>query len=234
MKLGSLLVAMFALLILSSGCTTSRVDFDRQADTAFDAGAVAAILLSSDSSLEREAATSIMSSLQKAKVKVRIMALEDWRHGIFYWGFPENDDERMNYFTLLAGEPVIRRRITEAGLRYVIWVLGATEQKGQPVALAGGGMGGFVSVFGFFWDRYSRLQAWIFDFEQRVELGTIRALGEGHPWFLCPGLGPFCLPIGAAAFTEATACSGLAEAVVTFLTGADAPKPASGVNRALE
>ena len=51
------------------------------------------------------------------------------------------------------------------------------------------------------------------------------------PWFLSIGIGPFCAPIAAAAFTETIACSGLGKAVATFLTGGNLPESASSTDQ---
>ena len=111
---------------------------------------------------------------------------------------------------------------------------GGTEQQVEPIFGAAGGPGGGITVFGAHWTRKSHLEASIFDFQEVTDAGTIRSLAEGEPWVLGIGIGPFCAPIGAAAFTETIACSGLGKAVATFLTGGNLPESASSTDQAPE
>jgi hypothetical protein len=222
------IAGLVSVVLLASGCTTSQIDFVRKTDTMIDARERVAILLSTGSPLERDAVACIVEALRKAKSGVRIMTPDEFRRSIFYYGYPENPYERKKYFNLLANEPVLRERITGMDLRYVISLDGGTEQQsGDPFFGGGGGSGGGITVFGTTWKRQSWLEASIFDLKEVVESGTIQAYAEGRPWFLCVGVGPLCLPVGAAAFTESTACADLGAAVANFLTGGNLPESAS-------
>jgi hypothetical protein len=163
---------------------------------------------------------------------VRILSKDEFRHLVFYYGYPESLAESVAYFKSLALEPLLRERIADLGLRYAVSVHGETEQQGEPIFGAIGGMGGAITWFGGHWTRKSRLEASIFDLQQVNEAGTIRSLAEGEPWFLCVGFGPICAPIGAMAFTESTACTGLAKAIATFLSGGNLPGSPSSTDEA--
>jgi hypothetical protein len=222
MKSGWVILLFLSLVSLWGGCTTSQVQFARQTETAIEARETVAILISTESPLENDAVTCISDALRNARPGVRVITPDEFRRNIFYYGYPDNDDERRKYFTLLANEPVLRERMTEMRLHYVISIHGGTEQSGEPLIGGAGGGGGAITWFGMLWDRKSRLEASVYDLKQVVEAGTIRALAEGRPWFLCVGVGPFCVPMGAATFTESKSCAGLGAAVATFLTGESA------------
>ena len=216
---------ILSAILLWTGCTTPEIDSTQRIAGALEPHATVAILISTDSDLEREAVKCITASLRDAKPGVRFLYLEEFRRRVFYYGYPENENDRKKYFTSLASEPALRQRVIEIGIRYVISIYGGTEQKSKPLGGATGGAGGFLTWFGMAWDRKSRLEASIFDLQQVEDVGTVRAFAEGHPWFMCIGVGPFCAPIGAAAFTESTACKGLAEALAAVLTGRHSPEP---------
>jgi hypothetical protein len=218
------IIGVVSTVFLASSCTTSQIDFVRKAYTVIEAREAVAIVISTGSSLERDAVACIVEALRKAKPGVRILTPNEFRRDVFYYAYPENPYERKKYFNLLANEPVLRERIAGMDLRYVISIYGGTEQQsGEPFFGGAGGPGGGITVFGMDWKRQSWLEASIFDVKEVVESGTIQAYAEGRPWFLCVGVGPFCLPVGAATFTESTICTGLGAAVATVLTGGTLP-----------
>ena len=234
MKSGWVILLLLLMVSLWAGCTTSQVQFARQTKTTIEARETVAILISTESPLENDAVTCISDALRNARPGVRVITPDEFRRNIFYYGYPDNDDERRRYFTLLANEPALRERIAKLGLRYVVSLHGGTEQHGEPLLGAAGGGGAAITWFGMSWDRKSRLEASVYDLKQVVEAGTIRALAEGRPWFLCVGMGPFCVPMGAATFTESKSCTGLGAAVATFLTGGNLPESANSTDRPKE
>ena len=216
---------ILSAILLLAGCTTPQIDSTQRIAGALEPHATVAILISTDSDLEREAVECITTSLRDAKPGVRFLYLDEFRQRVFYYGYPENENDRKKYFTSLGNEPALKQRVIEMGIRYVISIYGATEQKSAPLGGFLGGAGGGFTWFGMAWDRKSRLEASIFDLQQVDDLWTVRTIAEGHPWFICFGIGHFCAPIGAAAFTESTACKGLAEALAAVLTGRHSPEP---------
>jgi hypothetical protein len=215
-------------------CTTAQIQFARRAQTVNDVPEKTAILVLAESPLEIDAVGCISKSIRDARPDVRIITLDEFRHNVFYYGYPENQEESNKYFTLLANEPLLKERIAKLGLRYVVSLEGGTRQEGKPLIGAIGGQGAAVTWFGMAWTRQSHLEASIFDLEKLVDAGTIRSFAEGRPWFLCIGLGPMCAPIGAAAFTESTACTGLGQAVATLFTGGSLPESENSINKSTE
>jgi len=233
-KSGWVISGLLSTVLMCAGCTTARIEFARRAETVIHAPETVAILVSAESPLEIDAVRCISESIRDARPDVCIMTLDEFRHSVFYYGYPENQDENNQYFTLLANEPVLKERILELGLRYIVSIHGGTEQQGKPLFGAIAGQGAALTWFGMAWTRQSQLEASIFDLQQVVDAGTIRSFAEGRPWFLCVGIGPICAPIGAAAFTESTACKGLGEAVATFLTGGALPESGKSINQSTE
>jgi hypothetical protein len=216
-------VALLLAVLLTVGCTTAQVQFARKTPTVAEPNHSILLLAMTESPLEIEAQECIADSVRAAIPGVRIIDRDEFRRSVFYYAYPQSGEEAARYLTSLAGHPVTKVRIAELGLRYAVSVQGGTDQKVDPIFIAAGGYGGFFTVLGAHWTRKSRLEASIFDFQEGADAGTIRSLAEGDPWFLCIGAGPFCAPMGAAAFTESKACSGLGSAVATFLTGGNPP-----------
>lgn len=225
-------LALVLAIFLAAGCTTAEVQFARKTQTIIEPHHSVLILATTESPLEIDAEECISESVRAAIPDVRILNRDEFHRRVFYYGYPEREDESVQYFTSLVRHPVTKKRIAELALRYAVLVHGGTEQQGEPILGAIGGGGGAVTWFGAHWTRRSHLEAWIFDFKEVTEAGTIRFLAEGKPWIICIGLGPLCAPIGAAAFTETKACSGLGSAVATFLAGGSPPNSASSTGQA--
>ena len=220
-------VALLLTVFLTLGCTTAQVQFARKTQTIAERRDSVLLLALTESPLEIEAQECIGDSVRAAIPGVRIIDRDEFRRQVFYYGYPESGEEAARYLTSLARHPLTKARIAELGLRYVVSIQGGTEQQAEPIFGAAGGPAGGITVFGAHWTRKSRLEASIFDFQEVADAGTIRSLAEGDPWFICVGIGPFCAPMGAAAFTESKACSGLGTAVATFLTGGNPPDAAT-------
>jgi hypothetical protein len=212
--------------LLWNACTTAKIDSSQKIAGELGSNETIAILVSTNSDLERESVECITHAVRRIRPGTRVIGLDEFHRSVFYYGYPDTNDEFHKYFSSLVKEPTVKNRINDRGLHYAISIYGRTEQTGEPLAGGGGGGGGFFTAFGMSWERTSQLAASIFDLRQGADLGTVLALAEGKPWILCVGVGPFCAPIGAAAFTEAKACTGLADAVAAVLTGSATPASA--------
>lgn len=225
------MLALFLTLLLTAGCTTIDVQFARKTQTVAESDHSILLLALTESPLEIEAEECIADSVRTTVSGARIVSRDEFRRQVFYYAYPQSGEEAARYFTSLVRHPVTKARIAESGLRYAVSVQGGTDQQVEPIFGAAGGPGGGITVFGAHWTRKSHLEASIFDFQEATDAGTIRSLAEGDPWFLCIGVGPFCAPIGAAAFTETKACSSLGSAVATFLTGQNLPESSGSTSQ---
>ena len=115
--------------------------------------------------------------------------------------------------TLLANE-VVAKRIDDLGVRYMIWVDGATNTTDQAgsmtctISPGGGGCFGFVT-----WARDASYEATVWDLKTQQSLGRISSDANGTSYM--PAM---VVPVPIIARVQAQACSGLADQLETFLS----------------
>jgi hypothetical protein len=225
MKSGELLLGLLTAAFLWGGCTTALVREVRETPTGIEPGAAIAFVFSREFSLagqpvqEKEIIGCISGAVRKAHPTLRIVPPEEFRRAVFFDLAPEAAPNNPEYFALLLDHPTFRERVAPLGIRYLISVVGGTEQTAEvgviplpPAALIGGAV----------WDRKSRLTASILDLKQARTSGEVRASASGSSWFVF--VLPLPIMIGAPAFTESKACGDLGEAVAKFLADEGAPK----------
>jgi hypothetical protein len=217
--------AVLFLSTLLSACTTSGVSVERDTTTGAKPGDAIAFVFSPGFSLatrraeESEIIGCISDAVAKAHPALRIVGPDEFRRVVFPDLAREAAPSKPEFLTLLLKHPRFKERVSSIGVRYLISVVGGTEQTGGPAAGAIGGMGAAVIVVAGSWDRTSSLTASVIDLERERTVGKLGALATGHPWVLV--IFPSPVMIGAPAFTEAKACADLGEAVAKFIADGD-------------
>jgi hypothetical protein len=116
----------------------------------------------------------------------------------------------------LLNRPALKRKIESTGIRYLVWVDGQTNTGDSSGTLTctispgGGGCFGFVT-----WERDSAYEASIWDMKTGKQVGMISSDATGTSYM--PAV---ILPIPLIARVQASACSGLARQLESFLLDA--------------
>jgi hypothetical protein len=200
---------------------------EREVPTAVSSGEAIAFIFSPQFSLdarrveESEIIECISDVVRKAHPTLRIVPPDKFRRTVFPDLAPEAAPNTPEYFALLLEHPAFKERVAALGIRYLISVIGGTEQTGGPAAGAIGGPGAGVLVIAGSWDRRTSLTASILDLQRGRPAGKLEAMATGKPWLLI--VFPSPIMIGAATFTESKACSDLGEAIAKFIAGGDTP-----------
>lgn len=229
MKSGRIIIGLLASALITGGCVSVgqvRVLSFRDMPTLIephDVVAVAVCGLITDLATSAEGCVS--KALKEAFPALRIISSSDFYRTVFPDAASDKSVRTWDDFSLLLKEPAFRERISPLGLRYLVLLEGGTQQQGEP-SFGGEGAGlGAVTAFGWSGERQSSLWASILDLEKYQSAGHILAEASGKPWWSCVGLGPFCVPLGAAVFTESGACAKIGEGVVQFLKDEEVPAP---------
>ena len=214
--------------VLLVGCTTASVRENREAPTGIGASDALTFVLSPRFSIyarpvEEGAIVGCISNVvHKANPLLRIIPPDEFRRAVFPDLAPEAAPNNPEYLRLLLDQPTFKERVTSLGVRYLISIVGGTEQSGHTgVGGIGGGPGPGILIIGGGWDRKSSLIASVLDLQQERIAGQVEASASGHPWFLIMVPGPI---IGVPAFTESKVCEDLGEAVAKFIAGEDVSK----------
>jgi hypothetical protein len=137
---------------------------------------------------------------------------------LFPWFEPSTAPTRPEALTALFEKPGVAKRIEETGVRYVVWLDGATRKTDGGGSIACGAGPGGAGCVGFgWWEKESDYQATVWDLRQFRSAGTVTTNVTGTS-----ALVGAIVPLPFIARVQGTACNRLSEQLRTFLLGEDA------------
>ena len=211
---GALVILLAGIGVLA-GCVTARVEESRQAHTTSIQDGEAVVLLTRHQSNAREAETSfsdcVVDDLGSGESALTTRTEQEFMDGLFPWFEPRLAPTTVEQLPKLLAQPGVAQRITDSGVRYVIWLDGETQ------TLDGGGtiscdLLGFGCVGFQWWSKDSSYEASIWDLKTQTAAGIISAAVTGTSYM--PAV---VVPIPLIARTKAAACHGLAKQLKEFL-----------------
>ena len=116
---------------------------------------------------------------------VRVVAEQTFIDSIYPWFEPRTAPKGLPRLKRLMQENVVRERVTQQNIRYLVWLDGSTETMGQggsiscAVGPAGGGCFGFAQ-----WDKISTYDATVWDLVELTEKGRLRVDSEGTSYLI--------------------------------------------------
>ena len=114
----------------------------------------------------------------------------------------------------LLARPGVAQRISERGVRYLVWVKGSTERTS-----GGGGMSCAASTVGggcfglVWWENEGSYEAAVWDLKKGQHSGDVST--DVHGTSMVPAL---IIPLPFVARTQTAACSGLVRELRQFIT----------------
>lgn len=209
-------VFVTALLALTAGCVTSRVENSREGLTGIGKGETVVIMAKSyhlGNETEAKYITCIENALGRGAKGLRVIPRRQFIDSLFPWFEPRTAPSETKSLPKLMERPGVAARIREHGVRYIVWLDGDTEKVaggGSLSCAAGPGGGG---CFGFaWWQNASDYTAAVWDLEGLESAGTVSADVSGTSFL--PAL---VVPIPLIARTQAAACKGLANQLRAFI-----------------
>ena len=158
-------------------------------------------------------------------VPFKIYGEQQFEDAMFPWFEPSTAPANAAGLKTLLEHPGITERLTQIGVRYVVWLDGNTRKTdgGGSVACAIGPGGGGCFGVGW-WDKEADYVATVWDLNTATELGTVTADVTGTSVLIGA-----VAPIPIITPVQGKACSRLSEQLRSFLTGGDlaAPAPAA-------
>lgn len=216
MRRAAYTLAAAAFCTLPAACVTSQVEEVRQGATGIADGEAVVILARrhhSGHEAEPGFTECISESLSAGKEPLEVRPEQAFLDMLFPWFEPRTAPLSVDTLPRLLGEPLLAEKLTGTGVRYIIWVDGATETSdgaGSMTCAIGPGGGG---CFGFtWWDKDSQYEAAVWDLATFEDVGRISAAAQGTSY-----LPAVIVPIPLIARTQATACKGLADQLKDFL-----------------
>jgi hypothetical protein len=215
-----------AALALISGCMTAQLEEDRQLSTAI-ASHEAVVLLAKPQVEGVSAEDDFMDCVgdrmaRTAGIQVRPNDL--FVDSMFPWLEPSTAPQRPEGVSKLLAKALVADRVAESGVRYIIWIDGATRQtdSGGSITCALGPTGGGCIGFGW-WEKESDYQATVWDLNTARTAGSVSTNVTGTS-----ALVGVLVPLPFIARVQGTACDRLAGQLSAFLKGEDIPAQAAG------
>jgi len=212
-----ILTTVFITLLMTSGCSTTRID--QEVNAAYSIKEGESIVLLSDSyhtgnKTENDFMDCLNKSLLKKQNQFNIISTNDFQNMFYPWFEPSTAPQKIDDLSKLLNKKVIKNKLDQLQIKYLIKITGETKTNSSSGALscaAGPGGGG---CFGFaWWDDTSSYEGSIWDLSQETSVGNVSASVSGTS--VIPAI---IIPIPILARTQSNACVGLSEQIAGFFS----------------
>jgi hypothetical protein len=210
------IVVMCALVLAS--CTTTTVDEFRQGATGIEDHQSIVILgrrQGSSYETREEFVDCVGDKVGRGARSIRVIPEKEFIDSMFPWFEPRTAPLRTSDLQALMEESLVSDKISDYGIRYIVWLDGQTETTSRSGSIScavgpgGGGCFGFGS-----WEDDSTFDARVWDVSSFVNVGTISTDATGQSYV--PAV---VVPIPLLARVEANACTSLASQLQQFVNG---------------
>ncbi|MDG1026670.1 MAG: hypothetical protein P8N94_11335 [Gammaproteobacteria bacterium] len=213
-KISSALLFLIAL----ASCTTTTIDEFRQAETGIENNESVVILgrrQASDYETRSEFVDCVGERMTRGDGAISIVPEQEFVDAMFPWFEPRTAPLRTRDLERLMTEDVVADRMTEFGIRYIVWLDGFTETTDRSGSISCTVGPGGAGCFGFgSWEDDANFDARVWDVGSLSNVGTISTDATGQSYL--PAL---VIPIPLIARVEANACSRLATQLKEFVNG---------------
>lgn len=204
-------------LTILGGCVTSTVQEIRETNTGILPTDSIVVLgrrsRPSNAETELDFVSCVSKSVGNGRDKLNVIGEQTFLDAMFPWFEPRTAPVNARDLPRLIGSAPLAARMSELGLRYVVWIDGATRRTEQAGSLtctaspAGAGCFGFLT-----WENDSSYEASIWDVRSGTSAGKISsdAVGTSYmPAVIVPL--PFIAPV------RSSACSTMGDQLKVFL-----------------
>lgn len=207
-----------ALCWFMQACTTTTIDQFRQGATGINEGEAVVILGRRQGAAYETRAEFVQcvgERMARGSNAVRVIPEPQFVDALFPWFEPRTAPLRSEDLQQLMAQPLVTEKMSEFGIRYIVWLDGQTETTSRmgsiscAVGPGGGGCFGFGS-----WEDDSSFEARVWDVSSHTSVGTISADANGQSYM--PAV---FVPIPLIARVEANACNSLANQLKQFVQG---------------
>lgn len=209
-----------ALLLLAAlgSCTTTTIDEFRQGETGIESHESVVILgrrQASDYETRSEFVSCVGERMTRGEGAISVVPEQEFVDAMFPWFEPRTAPLRTRDLERLMSEAVVADRMTEFGVRYIVWLDGFTETTDRSGSISCTIGPGGAGCFGFgSWEDDANFDARVWDVDSLTNVGTISTDATGQSYL--PAL---IIPIPLIARVEANACSHLATQLKEFVNG---------------
>lgn len=203
-----------------TGCMTTRVEEFKNSATGIQSHESVVILEASyhtGNETEDEFVDCVTSRVKRGRHGINVFPDEQFVDALYPWFEPRTMPAGPEALPELFRRPEVEKRLSESGVRYIIWVRGDTEKTSSGGSLSCAIAPGAGGCFGLaWWENDSSYTAAIWDIRGGKSAGEVSA--DVHGTSVIPA---FIIPLPLIARTKAAACKGLARELLSFIVDSD-------------
>jgi len=209
-------ILVFAQL---SGCVTGTVQAVREANTSMTSADSIVVLGRRTRPVVGETELDFISCVSRGMTKgkdgLAVISEDEFTDAMFPWFEPRTAPVNTTDMPEIINHPLLADRLEELGLRYVVWIEGATQRTSSGGSLTCSVTAGGAGCFGFLtWENDSEYEASIWDVKTGKSAGRVSSEAVGTSYM--PAV---VVPIPLIARVRSSACSSLSGQLKTFLRG---------------
>ena len=211
--------ASLGVVFVSSGCMQARIEESRELATPVGKGE-RVVILAKPQIEGAGAEDDFMDCVGKSLAShgaVGVHDNNDFVDKMFPWFEPSTAPGKPESMSELLARPGVAERVTDSGVRYVVWLDGSTRKTDGGGSLACGAAPGGAGCIGFgWWQKESDYEATIWDLKQAKSAGSVGTNVTGTSAIVGA-----IVPLPFIARVQATACNRMSSQLRNFFTGTD-------------
>ncbi len=205
---------VYAGITLTSACVTSTVDQMVSNEPSLGIGDASVVILgrrhASDYETEPDFVTCVGQYVASRDPSVTVIGELEFLNALYPWFEPRTAPMHPQDIERLLAQKPVQEKMAALKVEYMIWLDGSTVRSGGSGSMACS-LGG---CFGFgTWTQDSNYEATIWDFTDRAEVGHVNTSATGQSY-----LPAVIVPIPIIAPVQGTACDGIGEQLLAFLS----------------
>ena len=205
---------LYAGIALTSACVTSEVDQMVYNEPTAGIGDASVVILgrrhASDYETEPDFVSCVGQYVASRDKSVTVIGELEFLNALYPWFEPRTAPMHPQDIERLLEQKPVQEKLAALKVEYMIWLDGSTVRSGGSGSMACS-LGG---CFGFgTWTHDSNYEATIWDFTDRAEVGQVNTSATGQSYM--PAV---IIPIPIIAPVQGTACDGIGEQLLAFLS----------------
>ena len=221
------MVAAAALPLILASCMQARIDESREMPTniAADEGVVILAKPQVEGAGSEDGFMDCVSgNLTGGRRPIRVHGNDEFVDKLFPWFEPSTAPARAEAVSALLARPGVGERVAATGVRYVVWLDGATRKTDGGGSLACGAAPGAAGCIGFgWWEKESDYEAIVWDLHQSKSAGSVGTNVTGTSAIVGA-----VIPLPFIARVQGTACKRLSDQLRLFFYGTDSAEQPAG------
>jgi len=224
-----------------SGCMTAKIEENRQAATKIAANEAVVLLakphlegagtenafldclerelvgrkVSAEAETAQESGKRLDPRSNLAGKPFQVYADGEFVDALYPWLEPSTAPANADGLSALLARPGVGERVNAMGVRYIIWIDGATKKTdGGGSVACGAGPGGAGCIGLGWWEKQSDYQATVWDLRDKIGVGDVTTAVSGTSVFIGA-----IAPIPIIMPVQNTACDRMAAQLKSFLVG---------------